>query len=229
MAKLLDPRTFPVARIAELVHALPPPGVPIDVANIGDAEAAVTWLNAHGRPAQLVPAAAEPPPTRLWNPSPGLVPIIEQLPPGRALDVGCGTGRDAVSLAMRGWQVNAVDRLADALDRAHSLAELHGVHLNLLNLDTDRDPLPEGPFDLVTVARFLLPLPRLAALLQIGGSLVVETFTDRERERTGKPKDPQMVLPHAGPPPLPPGLELCHYWVRMVEGRELACLWAKGR
>lgn len=223
---LLDPRTFPIADIAHLVHALPPLGAEILVADLPGADAAVDWLNAHGRPARLVPAPGDALPTRLWNPSPGLVPILEHLVPQRALDLGCGTGRDAVYLAMQGWQVTAVDRLPDALDRARSLADLHGVQLELVALDTDRDPLPVGPFDLVTAFRFLLPFSVMVERLRSGGSLVIETFTDRERERTGKPRDANLVLPSAGPPLLPEGVVLRDYDVRVIEGRELACLWA---
>ena len=222
--KRLDPRTFPVARIAALVHALPPLGVAIDVADVADGPEAVAWLDAHGRPARLVPAPAIPEPTHLWEPSPGLP---RDLPPGRALDLGCGTGRDAVALALAGWRVVAIDRLPDALDRARLLAELHGVALDLRPLDVEREPLPDGPFDLVTAFRYLPSLSLMASALTPGGILVVETFTDRERARTGKPRDAALVLPAAAPPPLPEGLALREYRVQEIGGRELATLRAE--
>ena len=59
-------------------------------------------------------------------------PIIEgpgALPPGRALDVGCGTGRDAVYLAKRGWQVTAVDIVDTAIARARQRAADEGVEV----------------------------------------------------------------------------------------------------
>ena len=270
MIRLLDPRTFPVERLADLVHALPPLGVPIDVADVAGGKEATEWLAAHGRPARLVPAPPEPRETRLWEPSPAVARVSKpsSLPnPPTALDLGCGTGRDAVYLALHGWRVTAVDRLPDALDRARSLADLHGVTLDLRLIDVEREPLPlssprrtdpndeplasgderglggenPGPspleegregvldrgYDLVTAFRYLPDLAKMAAALAPCGTLLVETFTDRERERTGKPKDPRLVLPAAGPPPLPNGLTLIDYRVREHAGRELATLNAK--
>ncbi len=259
-SRSLDPRTFPVERIADLVHALPPPGVAIDVADVPGAAEAVVWLAAHGRPARLVPAPLEPRETRLWEPSPALASYVAMVSrpsfsgeAKTALDLGCGTGRDAVYLALHGWRVTAVDRLPDALDRARSLAALHGVVLDLRLVDVERaklplssprrqrpenDPLASGDerglggelitgFDLVTAFRYLPSLDLMAGALVPGGTLLVETFTDRDRERTGKPKDPRLVLPSAVPPALPEGLILVDYRVREYAGRELATLQAE--
>jgi 2-polyprenyl-3-methyl-5-hydroxy-6-metoxy-1,4-benzoquinol methylase len=49
------------------------------------------------------------------------------LAPGRALDIGCGTGTQAVYLAERGWQVTGVDAVERALVRARRRAEEKGV------------------------------------------------------------------------------------------------------
>lgn len=49
--------------------------------------------------------------------------------PGRALDVGCGSGRDAVYLAKRGWQVTAVDAVEQAVDSAKQRAVEEGVEV----------------------------------------------------------------------------------------------------
>lgn len=59
-----------------------------------------------------------------------LVDLVEgkHAPPaGRALDVGCGTGRDAVYLARHGWQVTGVDVVPQALGRAARRAADAGV------------------------------------------------------------------------------------------------------
>src|SRR5512144_263955 len=56
-----------------------------------------------------------------------LAEVAEALTPGRALDLGCGEGADAVWLADHGWQVTAVDISQTALDRAAVEAKARGV------------------------------------------------------------------------------------------------------
>ncbi len=56
-----------------------------------------------------------------------LVEGADQLAPGRALDVGCGSGEDAVFLARRGWQVTGVDIIPSALAKAQQRAAEEGV------------------------------------------------------------------------------------------------------
>jgi SAM-dependent methyltransferase len=58
--------------------------------------------------------------------------------PGRALDIGCGTGRDAVYLAGRGWTVTGVDSVPRALDAAKQRARASGVDVNWVRGDVTR-------------------------------------------------------------------------------------------
>jgi SAM-dependent methyltransferase len=51
-----------------------------------------------------------------FDPAPLLVQVAELLPPGRALDLASGPGRNAIYLAQLGWQVTAVDSSAVAID-----------------------------------------------------------------------------------------------------------------
>lgn len=60
-------------------------------------------------------------------PSPHLVAEVTGLPPGTALDAGCGEGVNAVWLAAQGWQVTAADVSAAALDRARRYADEQGL------------------------------------------------------------------------------------------------------
>jgi SAM-dependent methyltransferase len=71
--------------------------------------------------------------------------------PGRALELGCGTGRQAVELAQRGWEVTAVDYVPKAIEEARSRARGAGVEVRFLAGDVTRlEDLQLGaPFDVV--------------------------------------------------------------------------------
>jgi SAM-dependent methyltransferase len=68
----------------------------------------------------------------LWRP---LFEGPDALEPGRALDIGCGSGRDAVHLAGRGWQVTAVEFVDKALARAKQRAAEAGVEVRWVRGD----------------------------------------------------------------------------------------------
>ncbi|WP_421118160.1 class I SAM-dependent methyltransferase [Aquihabitans daechungensis] len=99
--------------------------------------------------------------------------IVGGLPAGRALDLGCGEGGDAVWLAQQGWTVTAVDVSQVALDRA----EAHAAELGLAGITWERHDLaasfPAGPFDLVS-AQFLqspIEFPRVQVLRRATAAL----------------------------------------------------------
>src|SRR5512142_3178610 len=58
--------------------------------------------------------------------------------PGRALDLGCGSGREAVYLAQQGWEVTGVDGESRALARARERAAAVGVLVNSVHGDVTR-------------------------------------------------------------------------------------------
>lgn len=75
------------------------------------------------------------------RPDRGLVEVVEgasRLPPGRALDLGCGAGRNAVYLARHGWQVTGVDLAGGALLAARRSAAEAGVDVRLVRGDVSR-------------------------------------------------------------------------------------------
>lgn len=122
----------------------------------------------------------------IWSgrPNPQLVAEATGLTPGRALDVGCGEGADAVWLAGRGWRVTAVDISATALERAASHAADAGAEvaarISWAQGDLgDRVPA-EGGYDLVSSQFMHLPgeqrrplFARLAAAVAPGGTLLI--------------------------------------------------------
>lgn len=89
-----------------------------------------------------------------------LVAEITGLPPGRALDVGCGEGADAFWLARQGWQVTAVDISQTALDRAAAAAtgSTDPGNVTWTPYDLMGTPPPAGAFDLVSA--HYVPLSR---------------------------------------------------------------------
>jgi 2-polyprenyl-3-methyl-5-hydroxy-6-metoxy-1,4-benzoquinol methylase len=63
------------------------------------------------------------------SPNAHLMAEAAQLPPGRALDAGCGHGADTLWLAAHGWQVTAVDFSPAALSHGRSMAEAAGADI----------------------------------------------------------------------------------------------------
>ena len=87
--------------------------------------------------------------------------VVADLPPGAALDLGCGEGGDAVWLAERGWRVTAVDISETAMQRAAALADERGVRERIEFERHDlSDSFPAGTYDLIS-AQFLHSLVRL--------------------------------------------------------------------
>ena len=94
-----------------------------------------------------------------WSGRPNgrLVAEVATLAPGRALDVGCGEGADAIWLAAGGWTVTAVDVSEVALARARAAADEAGVVVEWIGGDALTTPLPAGTFDLVSIQYPALP------------------------------------------------------------------------
>jgi SAM-dependent methyltransferase len=60
------------------------------------------------------------------------------LPTGRALDIGCGTGTQAVYMARSGWEVTAVDAVPRPLSQARARADAAGVNVDWILADAAR-------------------------------------------------------------------------------------------
>lgn len=118
------------------------------------------------------------------NPNPQLVAEASNLTPGRALDVGCGEGTDALWLAGQGWRVTAVDFSQVALDRGAARAVAASGEVTERISWERRDLLDWRPepqsYDLVSSQFMQLPsdqlrplFARLADSVAAGGTLLV--------------------------------------------------------
>ncbi|WP_328344170.1 FAD-dependent oxidoreductase [Micromonospora sp. NBC_00421] len=143
-----------------------------------------------------------------WSgrPNPHLVDVVGALPPGTALDLGCGEGGDAVWLARQGWRVTAVDVSGTALARSAAAVTAAGV---AALVDFQRHDLartfPAGVFDLVS-AQFLqspLEFPRAEVL--------------RSAARAVAPGGRLLVVEHGA---VPPWGNAAHHHVRFPTPQE---------
>lgn len=116
------------------------------------------------------------------------------LPPGRALDVAMGEGRNALYLARLGYLVTGIDRSPTAVATAKARAEEEGLGIRFQVWDLETRGLPTGPFEVVVVMRYLQRslFSALQACLAVGGVLVYESFT-RDYLKYG-PRNPQHLL-----------------------------------
>jgi SAM-dependent methyltransferase len=122
----------------------------------------------------------------LWSGRPNTQLVVEaaDLPPGTALDIGCGEGADAVWLAARGWRVTGVDFAATALERAAAGAAAAGeevaARIEWVRADVTQWMPEPGTFDLVSAQYMHLPteqrrglFARLADAVRPGGQLLL--------------------------------------------------------
>lgn len=128
-----------------------------------------SWSERYDEPGNLIIALEEP---VMWS-------VIDGLPPGRALDAACGTGRHARHLADRGHQVVGVDVSPEMLARARSRVP----EATLIEADLQRIPAADAAFDLVIsglalahLAELSTGVRELARVLRPGGRLVISVL-----------------------------------------------------
>ena len=178
----------------------------------------VSWLDA---PLAALEGGLEArgPAARLWRPAPFLEEALQRVPrprPGAraALDVAAGAGREAVYLALHGFEVEARDRDPGALARAEALAARNGVRIStiLTDLEDEATSLPLERFQLVVCFRYLhRPLFRLLErALAPGGCLVYETYR-LGQEKLGRPRRERFLLQPGELESAFPALTVEHY------------------
>lgn len=129
------------------------------------------------------------------NPNALLVSAVERRRPGRALDVAMGQGRNAVFLAIKGWDVTGFDVADEGLRIAQRNAERAGVKLHaVLQSDEDFD-FGTARWDLVVITYAPVPLTtgnyvkKLRDALRSGGAVVIESFASDSLSLNRRPVD----------------------------------------
>ncbi len=139
----------------------------------------------------------------IWTGDPNRRFVAETagMPPGRALDLACGEGRNAVWLAERGWEVTGVDFAEVALEKARGLAAARGVEATWVHADLLEYDAPGEAFDLVAILYLQLPADErgrvhraAAAAVAPGGTLLVVAHDRSNLEHGhGGPQDPRVL------------------------------------
>lgn len=137
----------------------------------------------------------------VWSAEPNRFVAQEcaDLPPGRAVDLAAGEGRNAIWLARRGWDVTAVDFSQVALDKGRRLAGETAVSWVRGDATTWR---PDTPVDLAVVAYLQLPADErrsanrnaFESLAPGGTFLLVAHDSTNLTEGTGGPQDPTVLM-----------------------------------
>ncbi len=137
----------------------------------------------------------------VWGSAPNrwVAQELADLAPGRALDLACGEGRNALWLSARGWTVLAVDWSIVALDRGRA-AEPAAGHVEWIKADATVFE-PAVPVDLALICYLQVPpadrraaVTHAARSLAPGGVLLVVAHDSRNLEHgTGGPRDPDVL------------------------------------
>lgn len=122
------------------------------------------------------------------DPAPVLQRYVESFPDGRALDIAAGTGRNAVFLAERGYEVDAIDKSREGLKIARENAADRGVEdrCTWIHADALEYAYPEATYDVITARSFRIVdrLTDVKAALAPDGVLYYQ-----DHMRTSEPLD----------------------------------------
>jgi len=119
------------------------------------------------------------------------------IPRGRALDIACGKGSNALFLAERGFEVVAIDISPVALREGQQQAEESSLTITWQQADLESIALPEESFDVVINFKYLQRslIPQLIAAVKRGGFFIFETLLI-DQQTMGHPSNPDYLLRH---------------------------------
>lgn len=135
-----------------------------------------------------------------WSPNPFLAERVQELEdilggPGIAVDVGSGTGRDVVYLALRGWLVFGLESREKLIREGSSLSKVHRVDCRAASIQVNVShglPIRRGSVSFISVSRFIhrKSFAQLIELLKPGGLLLYSHFLEGcEKTPVGRPRD----------------------------------------
>ena len=110
------------------------------------------------------------------NPSALLTEWLDDRTPGRALDLACGTGRNALCLAEKGYDVTAIDISPRAIALGEDMAREKGLKINWIVADLDNYDL-KGQYDLIVISFFYVSRNMVSPIIKAlkkGGLLLYE-------------------------------------------------------
>jgi SAM-dependent methyltransferase len=131
------------------------------------------------------------------RPHPFLKKNLRLLPKGRALDLAAGEGRNAIFLAEKGFEVDAVDISEVALKKARQWARAKGLRIRTFVADLDTYSIDEEGYDVIANFYFLRRrlIPKIKKGLKKGGKVIFETYLLEQRTiGVAGPKNPRYFL-----------------------------------
>ncbi len=124
-----------------------------------------------------------------------LIKLLPDLPRGRALDIACGEGRNAIFLAKNGYKVDGVDGSIVAIEKARKNAAEAGTDINFVHADLEGYRIAPESYDLIINFYYLQRslVPAIKEGLSGGGAILFETYTV-EQSTIGHPRNPDYLL-----------------------------------
>jgi 2-polyprenyl-3-methyl-5-hydroxy-6-metoxy-1,4-benzoquinol methylase len=119
------------------------------------------------------------------------------VPAGRALDIACGSGRNALFLAEKGFEITGVDISAVALALAEQRAQQKSLSILWRQADLENYTIEAAAYDLIVNIDYLQRslLPAITAALKLGGFVIFETYLI-DQQTIGHPNNPDYLLQH---------------------------------
>ncbi len=126
------------------------------------------------------------------TPSPKVVEAIQYTNGKKTLEIACGTGRNSISLAKKGFEVEAYDISEVAINH---LKKQNIKNLTAIQKDLENFEVKENNFDLIVQTNYLdrKIFPNIKKALKKDGIIVIETYMNHE-ENEKPPSDPLFLL-----------------------------------